>query len=180
MPSKFGEKFEDIKEKAFEIPVIPVEFVLDPVSNYFLGKMHIRQEIAKDVLISSDWTVITPGSPMKIKKRFQEISLLLEDCQQNILKNRENLIFSDGTVINPSKQITVEIFDEDGNKYNLKSGKYTISNFDEKNGRVSVSSAGFKSLKFGLPKNKTFKEVRIRSDKPFQCKAVIWHDYNMK
>jgi hypothetical protein len=180
MPSKLGKKFEDLKDKAIEFALIPVGFVLSPIALYSLKKMHIRREIAKDVLISSDWTVIKPRSPLKIRKRFQEILLLLENCQQNILKNRENLIFSDETVINSSKQITVEILDEDGNKYNLKSGKYTIGNFDEENGRVSVSSAGFKSLKVGLPKNKTFKEVRIRSEKPFQCKTVIWHDYDMK
>ncbi|MEP6901058.1 MAG: hypothetical protein ABJA66_04865 [Actinomycetota bacterium] len=53
MPSKFKETIADLKNKAFGLALISVGFVLDPIAGYFLGKMHIRREIANDVLISS-------------------------------------------------------------------------------------------------------------------------------
>jgi hypothetical protein len=180
MASKFRAKLDRLKEKAFNAALIPVEFALRPITSYFLRGMHLHQELAQDILITSDWTVIAPEMPMKIKKRFQEISFVLENCQQNFGKNRENLMFSDGTVINPAKQIVIEIFDEDGDKYELKSGSYSVGNFDHKAGRVGVGRAGFRSHKIALPRNKIFKEVRIRSDKTFRVKKIFWHDFNMK
>ncbi len=169
-----------LKEKAFGVTLSLAGFFLNPIWRISMKKMHIRREIAKDVLISADWTVFKPQPPMKIKKHFQEISLVLENCQQNASKNRANLIFSDGTVINPAKQIIVEIFDEDGIKYTLKSGRYSVGNYDEEKGRFSVSAAGFGSLKIALPRNKSFNEIRIFSEKPFHCKKIIWHDYIVK
>ena len=144
IPSKFEEKFEDLKGKAFELALIPVGFVLNPIALYFLKKNHIRRAIAKDILISSDWTIITPQPALKITKRFQKVTLILENCKKTFGKYRENLMFSDGTVIKPANQIIVELFDEDGNKYDLKSGNYSVGKYDEKDNRVYVVSAGFK------------------------------------
>ena len=177
MPSRIKEKLEDTMEKAISIALTPFDYVL---TYFFIRKMHLRREIAKDVLISPDWTVITPQLPMEIKKRFQDVSLVLENCKKTFGKYQENLMFSDGTVINPAKQIFVEIFDEDGTKYELKSRSYSMGNFDEKNGTFFVIESRFKPYKMTLPRDKTFKEVRIRSDKPFQVKKIIWHDYDRK
>jgi hypothetical protein len=173
-------KVKDIKEKAFELALIPVEFVLNPIALYLLGRMHIHQEIAKDVLISPDWTIITPCTPLKIKKGFQEVSLVLENCKKTFGKYRENIMFSDGTVTKPAKQIVVEIFDEDGNKYDLKSGSYSVGNFDDKTGTLFIVKLRFKPHKITLPRNKTFKEIKIRSDKTFQIKKIFWHDFDRK
>jgi len=174
MPSKVREKFEDIKDKAFELALIPVEFVLNPLALHYLKKMHIRREIAKDVLISSDWTILSLKPSIKIEKRFQEIILNIEDYEGNVPSSvddgfEENepdlskVILQDGTVLNPQ----VQIMSRDGNKYDLEFG-------------YRVKTVGFKS-KFGeLPKDKKYIQIRIRCDRPFLCKKVIWHDYTLK
>jgi hypothetical protein len=169
----------EIKEKLTEALDTLILFILSPFSSYIMGKMHVRREIACDVLISSEWTIITPQPPMKIEKRFQEISLKLEDCRHH--NERNNLIFPDGTVIKPEKEIFVEISDEYRNKYNLKGGRYKVNNYDEKSKTFAVHSAGFATKHPNdLPADRTYTEVRIRSKKPFRCKKIIWHNYNMK
>ena len=162
-----------------EILLTPIDFLLRPVVRHYSKQMRIEREIASDVLISTQWKTITPQPPLEIKKPFQSVSLELQDCKRKFSKNAEDLVFSDGTVVNAKREIAVEILDEYGNKYRLKSGQYGVNDYDEISGTFVVRFADFK-YPACLPKDRTYTEVRIRSEKSFRCKKIVWLDNKLK
>jgi hypothetical protein len=143
-----------------------------------LERLYIRRLMATNLLISSEWTIIKPQPPMVIKKRFQRISLELEDCRQN--EDEDNLIFPDGAIINPESDIMVEISDEYGNRYRLESGQFGVSGYDAESETIKVNWAGFSNHPNDLPGNRRYREIRIRSEKPFHCSKIYWVDYDRK
>jgi hypothetical protein len=177
MSLKIKERLGEITKKAVIFALAPVGFIL---TRFIVGRLSTSREIADNLLISSGWTIIKPPTPLKINRRFQRISLSLEDCRHNVSTNEENLLFSDGTIINPPKDITVEILDEDGTEYRLESGGYGVNDFDSSTETFAVRSMSFKKKANDLPKNKSYVEVRIRSNKPFHCPRVSWINYNLK
>lgn len=137
---------------------------------YSVIKMYKKQQVAENVQVTSEWFEITPEQPLKITKQVQSVQLLIEGYKHDVHKDDfGNIQLTDGTYINPE----VEIVDENGKTYQLKDG------------RRSGDLIGFSPNKeiHGTPyftKDVTYKTIRIRSDKTFICKKIIWYDYDLK
>ena len=140
---------------------------------YMTGHMSVSQEIASNVSISSEWTVIKPESQMKTKRDFQSVLLKIENSKHN---ERSEILLSDGTVVNPE----IEILDEYGNNYPLDSKSGVVNNYDSESKTFELNSAGFSKKSEKLPEDRVYIQVRIRSDKPFSASKVIWYNYNLK
>jgi len=125
----------------------------------------VNQVVATDVLVSPEWTEITPGSSMKVNRQIQAVVLIIDDYRHNASDKIWQIKLPDGTVVKPE----VQIFDEYGNVYDLHdSGRSNHDiNFTPK------SSAEF-------PEDRNYTKIRIRSDKPFQISKVIWRNRNLK
>ena len=141
---------------------------------YQATHLSTRQEVASAVSISSEWTAIKPDTPMKIEKDFQSVLLRIEGTRQHSKKSE--LMLSDGTIINPE----VEIFDENGNKYAMESKGAFVNDYDDKSQTHAVVEATFSLQPNELPTDRTYTEIRIRSDKSFTAKKVTWYNYNLK
>ncbi len=123
MPSDIKEKLENTAEKAIVFALTPIE----PILTYlFAGRLHVQREIARNLLVSSEWTEIIPQPSMKIKRNFQEILLYIDDYKWNTKAPIEEtpegrkpdlskIILLDGTILNPE----IQIIDQYGNKYDL-------------------------------------------------------------
>lgn len=144
---------------------------LDSVLTYlFVKRNKIRREIANNILVSPEWTKITPMPSMEIKKNLQAVLIHIEGCWRNF--HEKNFRLSDGTIIKPE----VEIIDEYGNEYHLRSGRSGISPLSPDSEKWIVDYIGFYGQ---TPKDRNYAQIRIRSDKPFQC-SISWYDYNLK
>ena len=149
-----------------------LDFLLNPIGKYLINKNRIRRKIAADILISSEQIEIEVHPPMKIKKNFQAILLEIEGCWQSLIDKKSGLRLANGMIINPQ----VEITDEFGNKYTLKSGM-SFGEPDDNCEKFLISEIGFRGK---LPEDRNYTMIRIVSDSPFLCNTVSWYDYNMK
>jgi hypothetical protein len=134
----------------------------------------VEREIARDVTIDKDWIEFTPKSPMKISRRFQSVTLGVNDARYNT--ESDDMYLADGTNIMPEVQIS----DLEGNWYHLKSGGYTARDFDHETSTFRVGTASFRARDPELPSDGEFKTIRIRSATPFTCKTVVWRNYDLK
>jgi hypothetical protein len=159
-----------IKFGAIGIAILAVLFL--GYFAYMFNHQKISEEVASNLSISSDWTVIKPESPMKTRRDFQSVLLKIENSKHN---DKFDIILPDGTIVNPE----VEISDEYGNTYRLNSKSAFANNYDSESKTFELSYAGF-SKSGGLPEDRVYTEVRIRSDKPFVASKIIWHNYNLK
>jgi hypothetical protein len=150
-----------------------LDFVVNPLVQRAIKKRHLRQRIAQDVLVTVEWSEFVLNLPRRPRNRLQEISLEIEGCSYHTEK--DELVLSDGTVIQLEKEIYVEILDDRGDKYRLESGNYGISSRDAASETWAIDTVGF-----SMPPNDTYIGLRIRSDKPFGCKRIVWHNYNLK
>ena len=138
--------------------------------NNSVETMHKKQIVAENVQITSEWLEIKAETPLKITKRVQNIELLIEGYEHDINKNDfGNIQLKDGTFVNPE----VQIVDENGKTYQLK--------YSQRSGDLIGFSLNEKIHgTHSFPKEVTYKSIRIRSDNPFLCKKIIWHDYDVK
>ena len=138
--------------------------------NEQMENMHRRQTIAENVHVTSEWIQIKPEKALEPMKLGQTVELLIKDYEHDIHKDDfGNIQLKDGTFIKPE----VEIIDENGKVYQLED----VSRHGNLIGfRPNEEIHGT----FSFPKNVTYKAIRIRSDKPFLCKQIIWYDYDLK
>jgi hypothetical protein len=125
----------------------------------------VDQVIATDILVSSEWTEITPDSSMKVKRQVQAIVFIIDDYKHDVFDKIWQIELPNGTVVKPE----VQIFDGYGNVYDLQDGGRSNNdiNFTPK------STAEF-------PKDRNYTKIRIRSDKSFQVSKVLWRNRNLK
>ena len=125
----------------------------------------VNQIVATDVLVFSEWAEITPSSSMKVDRQIQAVVLIIDGYRHNVSDNKWQIKLLDGTVVKPE----VRIFDEYGNVYDLHdSGR---SNND-----INFTPAN----RAGLPEDRNYTKIRIRSDKAFQVSKIIWRNRNLK
>lgn len=148
------------------------DFLLNPLVRYLMSKKQIRRKIANNVFISSEWIEIEVKPPMKVKKNFQAVLLHIEGCWTSLFSKEKGVKLSNGTVITPK----VEMIDEYGNKYFLKSGM-SFGMPDDNCEKMILSEIGFRK---NLPNDRKYTAVRIFSDQPFLCKSISLYDYNLK
>jgi hypothetical protein len=137
---------------------------------YSLNNKYRKQTIVEDIQVTSEWIEITPDEPLETTKLVQNVQLLIEGYEHDILKDDfGNIQLKNGTYINPE----VEIVGENRKTYQLRDGQRSgdLIGFSPNKEIHGTSS---------FPMNIKYKSIRIRSDKPFICKKVIWNDYNLK
>lgn len=137
---------------------------------YSVKAMHKKQTIAENIQITADWQEITPEQPLKPTKQVQRIMLSIEGYESKIERNDfGNIKLADGKNINPE----IQIVDENGKVYKLK-------NSSRLGNDVGFSPIEENGENFQLPRDLSYKIVKIRSDKPFRCKKIYWYDYDLK
>ena len=139
-----------------------------------LRPMYVYHEIGRNINVNSEWTELTPSSTMKIKRRFQAVTLVVDHAQYN--GKTKELFFRDGTTVIPELQIS----DVQGNWYQLEGGSYSTGKFDDETSTFREVSASFSARNPDLPSNGEFRTIRIRSNRPFICAKVIWRNYDLK
>lgn len=126
---------------------------------------YLDQELAGPTTITSQWLEITPKSPLRVERQRHMVVL---DLDKSIQSEREGsgLVLPDGSIVRPQ----IELFDKDGETYELNVPSLFLSNTGEILAYFSGSD---------LPKDKTYIKVRIRSDSPVRGNRVFWRNYNL-
>ena len=89
----------------------------------------------------------------------------------------------DGNVVNPEVQIVDEFGeikerpDVYGLIHQLHGGSYGVTPVGGDSNLWRVNRAGYSGK---LPKDREYHSVLVRSDKPFRCSQIVWHNYNLK
>jgi hypothetical protein len=135
---------------------------------YSVKTMHTSRTLAENVQISSEPTEISPEKPLEGKKGVQQIALLIDGYKPDIKDEDRHIKLADGTVVNPE----IELVDENNNVHPLKISGRTFSENE-----VQVRFSGIDQL--SVPRDLSYKSVRIRSDEQFRC-SVYWKDYDLK
>lgn len=117
-------------------------------------------ELKGDVTLSPEWTEITPDKPLKPTREFQQVVLgLSEPYVGDFLA--KGVRVPDGSIVTPQ----VQLVDEKGNVFDLKYGGFR--------GRMNIYFSNFDQL----PKDRNYRTVRIRSEKPIHCNKIYWSSY---
>jgi len=137
--------------------------------------MNYYQELAEDLSVPAEWTVIPVKPPVKVEKQIQEVLLVVSDARVNTGRKFGVAFLPDGTKIEPE----LEIADENGQWYRLGAGgSFSVTDYDRDTETMAATSIGYKLEE--LPKGTRFESLRIRSSTPFTCKKIRWHTYYMK
>jgi hypothetical protein len=135
------------------------------VYRYFFP--YLDQSVSGPITLSSQWTELVPGTPLSVNRQIQIVVL---DLDKSIKFQRDGfeLILPDGSTVTPE----VRLVDVEGNVYPLTQPSAWFSPL------TGVKYREFSS-KNDLPKNKLFRAVRVRCDKPIFCNRIFWRCYNM-
>jgi|ERR1700730_9256895 len=122
------------------------------------------RDIAGSTAITSEWVKIRPAPPLKPSSKTSLVILELEgdytaDLQSQMLR------FPDGALGMPD----VQLVDEQGNFFPLH---FLMLHHRDRTGSNIMGGAGFGAP--DLPADRSYTEVRVRSDKPIKCSKVIW------
>jgi hypothetical protein len=147
---------------------------LDKLANYLMLSSRIPSpfidyQLSGAVVLGQRWLELTPKEPLKVERDTQEVALFPDPPIKmvNDPTGKRTLIPSD----NRDATIEVELVDNKGATYRSSPG-YSQS----MTGDLYITSH---SLRFkDLPKDATFKTVRIRSSVPYPVKKILWRCYN--
>jgi hypothetical protein len=130
-----------------------------------LFTMEREQLVSGPLVLSSQWVEIKPDRPLQPLKQAQELVLVV-DSSQVLSKNNsvDQVLLTDGSVVNPE----IQFLDLDGNAFNAKVIK-------------APSPSRYENAIIGWsPGERSYAQVRIRSDKPIHLSRVVWHCWNGK
>jgi hypothetical protein len=164
--------------KVFVGAALVIAICVGLVASFIYSLNDVNRVIAENVTTSSDWLEITPTPSLKPSKQTQYITLDVEGAKRSVnpdgssgyeIKDWSKIELLDGTLISPD----VQLVDEYGNTYSLRAsmddyaGKGFTADFNPSTGS-------------NFPKDRAYRSVRIRSDKPIRCKRIIWHCHTGK
>jgi hypothetical protein len=112
--------------------------------------------------LSSEWMEISVDPPLKPDREEHDIVLYLEEPFGRDLETK-GVRLPDGSVITPE----IQLIDQDGKSYDLK----------------YYGKRGPQLIEFtlrGQLDGKVYPKVRVRSEKPITCKAILWSNWNWK
>lgn len=135
-----------------------------------LATSHVEREIAGPTMITSDWLELSPKEPLKPSNQEQWISLEVSEPYTPDVQ-RVGMRFPDGSLVVPE----VQLEDAKGNIYQLDKSSF-ISN----DPRMINDLGGIRFYKVGLPQNKVYRAVRLRSNESFRCSRIRWVDVARK
>jgi hypothetical protein len=128
-------------------------------------------KLSGPVTIGSEWVELHPASPLKPDKTFQWVVLELEpplkydgDREGSGPDRGKGILMPDGETINPE----VEAIDQYDNPFKLVF-----------RGALGGPIYGYPDPN-GLPRDREYKVIRMRSPKPVKCKAVYWFNESSK
>jgi hypothetical protein len=149
---------------------------------YGLATSEIQREIGGPITISSNWVEITPDKPMKPSHQTQYVILEVSDAHTSYTTPYDPndkswdqswaMRFPDGSLVRPE----VQIVDEYGKVYDLKSPSFTHKDRTKGDamGGMGFTRSFDPSIDSNLPKDRVYRTVRIRSDRPIHCSRIIW------
>lgn len=123
--------------------------------------------------VSSEWTDITPARPMKAERAENAVMFDFASAlnERDVITERDvskwGIRTADGSVVMPE----VELVDEKGNVYPLR-----VSNFGTKG--VGFHMVDPETHLENLPRDRTYRTVRIRCSRPISFSRVYWSSYN--
>lgn len=120
-------------------------------------------EIARDILISSEWKKISVGGLLKLEREKQFLVIVLDESFEKVLLEKGIRVPS-GEIINPE----IKLIDKEGNEYSLV--------YDGSRGEKNVI---YRPI-IELPKNKIYEEIMLKSDIPIKANQILWTNYNAK
>src|SRR5688572_15029006 len=119
-------------------------------------------------LKGGEWLELSPDAPLKAVRDTQEITLHPDPPIQMVFKkDSADLIPSDGR----AADIEAELVDDEGVTHRSRPG---VSERMTGDLRIVSRSLVFKDL----PKDASFKTVRIRSSAAYPVKKILWRCYN--
>lgn len=135
---------------------------------------HYTITVADNVEVSADWSEIKSDYPLKPSKQIHDIDLVVDGLSYH-LKTKQNLLPS-GEAVNPE----VELVDTDGNVHRLRSGGGGVGDYNTATDTFGSATMSFRLVTDDLPSSAKFQTIRIRSDIPFRCSKINWHNWRMK
>ena len=141
---------------------------------YVMQTINYYQELAENVAVSEDWTVISIDPPVEVEKQMQEIVIVVPGARVSTGRGEHFAFLPDGSKIQPD----VEIADESGQWYLLTGGRFGVTDYDSNTQTMSAAGISYKVQE--LPQGTSFVSVRIKSEAPFTCTRIRWHAYYMK
>lgn len=142
------------------IGIAVVLILLGVIGFYLFRSPFLDREIKGQVTISSYWLEITPDKPLKPERDVEEVELSLEPPFIGDFESHK-VRLPDGSLVLPE----VQLIDQNGNTFNMKYRGF--------NGRMNIYFSNFDEL----PKDREYRTVRIRSEKPINCKKIYWSCY---
>jgi len=125
-----------------------------------------KVKLSDDFTASDQWVEFRPQSSLKADKTFQWVLLDLQAPFRDDIYSEgtgplqgKGILMPDGQVINPD----VELIDQYGNSFNLI---YKGARGGPIYGYLRPDQ---------LPKDREYVAIRIRSPRPFKCKAIYWY-----
>lgn len=126
---------------------------------YRLFNPYLDREIVGPTTVSSEWLEIKPKQPLSVERQIQYLILDVADPFEPVYE-QWSLRLRDGTVVKPE----VQLVDENGGVYDLTS--------------PALDNKGIGFRNSDLPRDRVYRKVRIRSDKPIRLSRIYWRCYN--
>lgn len=156
------------------IPLI-LFVIIGLVLMWAIGTSHIEREIAGSTMITSNWLDLSPKEPLKPSNSEQSIRLEVTEAYVPD-KQRVGMRFPDGSLAVPE----VQLVDVNGTVYQLDKSSLISTNAPHEDPRNANGLGGIRFHKVGLPQNRIYRSVRIRSDRSFRCSKIMWEDIARK
>ena len=130
-----------------------------------LKNPYLDRDRSGPVTISSEWSEITPNSPLKPEREIHEVVLDFAEPVTPIYETW-SIRLADGSIVKPEARLV----DEKGNEFKLESPSLS----SEGTG-LSMRDASHAE---GLPKDRKYRAVLLRSGTPLKLSRVYWRCYN--
>ena len=139
----------------------------------YFNERTIDQTLATNLMISNEWTEITPDPPLTVRRQIQEINLRIDGFQHDPSASLPGQIkLPDGTIINPE----IEVYDEFGNKFELHHSGFVTKFYEDVVFKPESDSTRFTTY----PDDRRYTKIRIRSGVPFECARIYWRNKYLK
>lgn len=123
-------------------------------------------EIHGPVSLGNEWLEVVPQRALKCERYSTEVVIWFATEYTTCGCCPGGIKFPDGSIVSPQ----VQLVSEDNEVFELR--------------EAGLSDTGMAFSRHGaddrpnLPRNKSFVKVRIRSDKPIECRQIVWRNYN--
>jgi len=133
-----------------------------------------KRDISGPLTVSSEWIEIVPDKPLKAERDQNAVmfDFAIPLNERDVITGNDiarwGIRFPDGSIAIPE----VEIVEQNGNVYSLEVGFF------------GTKAVGFRMIDpathlENLPRDKTFRAVRIRCAKSISFARVYWYSFNL-